>query len=53
MKAQAQKYLAELFGTFILVFVGSASIIALLKAGFVQGYRGLVMRKPRAGAMIA
>jgi ATP-dependent Lhr-like helicase len=25
----------------------------LLKAGFVQGYRGLVMRKPRAGAMIA
>ena len=37
MKAQAQKYLAELFGTFILVFVGSASIIALLKAGFGAG----------------
>jgi len=26
---------------------------ALLKAGFIQGYRGLVMRKDRAGAMIA
>jgi len=25
----------------------------LLKAGFIQGYRGLVMRKVRAGAMIA
>jgi ATP-dependent helicase Lhr and Lhr-like helicase len=25
----------------------------LLKAGFVQGYRGLVLRKDRAGAMIA
>jgi hypothetical protein len=25
----------------------------LLKAGFIQGYRGLVMRKERAGAMIA
>jgi ATP-dependent Lhr-like helicase len=25
----------------------------LLRAGFVQGYRGLVMRKERAGAMIA
>ncbi len=37
MKAQGQKYLAELFGTFILVFVGSASIIALLKAGFGAG----------------
>ena len=37
MKAQGQKYLAELFGTFVLVFVGSASIIALLKAGFAAG----------------
>ena len=37
MKAQGQKYLAELFGTFILVFVGSAAIIALLKAGFAAG----------------
>src|SRR5262249_54945104 len=37
MKAQGQKYLAELFGTFILVFVGSAAIIALLKAGFGAG----------------
>jgi ATP-dependent helicase/nuclease subunit A len=26
---------------------------ALLRAGFSQGYRGLVMRKDRAGAMIA
>jgi hypothetical protein len=25
----------------------------LLKAGFIQGYRGLVLRRPRAGAMIA
>jgi hypothetical protein len=25
----------------------------LLRAGFVQGYRGLVMRRERAGAMIA
>ena len=25
----------------------------LLRAGFIQGYRGLVMRKDRAGAMIA
>jgi hypothetical protein len=25
----------------------------LLRAGFIQGYRGLVMRKERAGAMIA
>ncbi len=31
----------------------SAWYETLLKAGFVQGYRGLVMRKPRAGAMIA
>jgi len=26
---------------------------SLLRAGFIQGYRGLVMRKDRAGAMIA
>jgi hypothetical protein len=25
----------------------------LLDAGFVKGYRGLVLRRPRAGAMIA
>jgi len=26
---------------------------SLLTAGFIQGYRGLVLRRPRAGAMIA
>ena len=37
MKAQWQKYLAELFGTFTLVFVGSAAIIGLVKANFQAG----------------
>ena len=37
MKAQWQKYLAELLGTFALVWVGSAAIISLLKANFDAG----------------
>jgi ATP-dependent helicase Lhr and Lhr-like helicase len=32
---------------------GSRWYETLLRAGFIQGYRGLVMRKDRAGAMIA
>ena len=31
MKAQWQKYLAEFFGTFVLVFMGSAAVIGVLK----------------------
>jgi aquaporin Z len=31
MKAQWQKYLAEFFGTFVLVFMGSAALIGVLK----------------------
>ena len=37
MKAQWQKYLAELFGTFILVFVGSASLVGIFKFTHGQG----------------
>jgi aquaporin Z len=37
MKAQWQKYLAEFFGTFVLVFVGSAAIVSLVKANFSAG----------------
>lgn len=32
MKAQWQRFLAEFFGTFVLVFVGSATVVALFKA---------------------
>jgi aquaporin Z len=31
MKAQWQKYLAEFFGTFVLVFVGSSAVVGVLK----------------------
>ena len=37
MKAQGQKYLAELFGTFILVFVGCSVPVALFKLSHGQG----------------
>jgi len=37
MKAQWQKYLAELFGTFVLVFVGSAALVGIFKFTHGQG----------------
>ncbi len=37
MKTQWQKYLAELFGTFVLVFVGSAALVGIFEFTHGQG----------------
>ena len=43
MKAPWQKYLAEFFGTFVLVFVGSAALIGVFKLTQGQGSPTIVL----------